>query len=127
MPYYRFSSTDPAAKTVESVDKPGDKTPSEPAEIAGRIRTWLQKNRVSVSLFSKQINRSQGTTSTLLNNPPATMLKGAEGEPWASMVKFLNSPSEQAMLVNARKGILCYKYNAILKCVTELSAIELLF
>ena len=55
------------------------------------------------------------------------MPKGAGGEPWASMVKFLNSPSQQAMLVNARKGILCYKYNAILKCVTESSAIELLY
>ena len=107
MAYYRFSSTDPEAETVESADEPGDETTSEKAaEIASRIRAWLNKNRVPVSLFAREIiHRSQGTTSTLLNKPPEQMPKGAGGEPWLSMGKFLNSPSQQAMLVNARKGI----------------------
>ena len=80
-----------------------------PSTIASEIRGWLSQNRtVSVAFFAKEIvKRSQGTVSSLLNNPPQSFPTGAGREPWQSMKDFLVNPDEKAKLLDqlkARKG-----------------------
>ena len=80
-----------------------------PSTIASEIRGWLSQNRtVSVAFLAKEIvKRSQGTVSSLLNNPPQSFPTGAGREPWQSMKDFLVNPDEKAKLLNqlkARKG-----------------------
>lgn len=80
-----------------------------PSTIANEIRSWLSQNRtVSVAFFAKEIvKRSQGTMSSLLNNPPQSFPTDAGREPWESMKTFLSNPEEKAKLLDqlkARKG-----------------------
>lgn len=87
-----------------------EEAPQEtPSKIAIEIRTWLSENRtVSVAVFAKEIvKRSQGTVSSLLNNPPPTFPTGAGREPWQSMKDFLKNEEEKKRLldkVKERKG-----------------------
>lgn len=61
-----------------------------------------------MAFFAKEIvKRSQGTVSSLLNNPPQSFPTGAGREPWQSMKDFLVNPDEKAKLLDqlkARKG-----------------------
>ncbi|XP_068712852.1 one cut domain family member 3-like [Montipora foliosa] len=80
-----------------------------PSTIASEIRGWLSQNRtVSVAFFAKEIvKRSQGTMSSLLNNPPQSFPTGAGREPWQSMKDVLVNPDEKAKLLDqlkSRKG-----------------------
>ena len=70
-----------------------------PVSIAHDVRKWLSDNAVSVAVFAKEvINLSQGTLSSLLNEPPEAFPSGAGREPWQKMKTFLTSPQERQKL-----------------------------
>ncbi|XP_068759563.1 one cut domain family member 3-like isoform X1 [Montipora capricornis] len=75
-----------------------------PSTIAKAVRGFIQKHpTISVAFFAKEIvRRSQGTLSTLLNNPPSTFPSGAGREPWEAMKKFLASEDEQKNLLERK-------------------------
>ena len=76
-----------------------------PGNLAVQVRSWLGKNSVSVDLFAKEIlHRSQGTVSSLLNNPPTAFPAGTGREPWEKMKHFLTDPTQQESLLSSRKG-----------------------
>ena len=76
-----------------------------PGNRTVQVRSWLQKNSVSVDLFTKEIiHRSQGTVSSLLNNPPAAFPAGMGRELWKKIREFLRDPTQQESLISSRKG-----------------------
>lgn len=90
----------------EEVEESPQETGESPSTVANEIRSWLRQNRtVSVAFFAKEIvKRSQGTVSSLLNNPPQSFPTGAGREPWESMKTFLSNPEEKAKLLDQLKA-----------------------
>ena len=90
----------------EEVEESPQETGESPSTVANEIRSWLCQNRtVSVAFFAKEIvKRSQGTVSSLLNNPPQSFPTGAGREPWESMKTFLSNSEEKAKLLDQLKA-----------------------
>ena len=99
-----------------------------PSTIAKAVRGFIQKHpTISVAFFAKEIvRRSQGTLSTLLNNPPSTFPSGAGREPWEAMKKFLASEDEQKNLLE-RKGEYSYFTELLRRCCDHITAMSWVF
>jgi len=90
----------------EEVKESPQETGESPLTVANEIRSWLRQNRtVLVPFFAKEIVKcSQGTMSSLLNNPPQSFPTGTGRELWELMKTFLSNPEEKAKLLDQLKA-----------------------
>ena len=64
--------------------------PKQPPLLAKNITTWLAERGISQTFFAKNyMERSQGTVSDYLNNPPQEVPTGLGKAPWIMMERFM--------------------------------------
>ena len=91
-----------AASTSHSDDPLQSKTPLEFTLI---VKGWMTKKRLSVAFLAENVTqRSQGTLSSLLNNPPEIFPAGAGRETWTKLGRFMNDPKCQDALLEKFRG-----------------------
>jgi len=73
--------------------------------LAEKITSWLAENRVSQTVFAKlYMERSQGTVSVYLNNPPKEVPPGVGKAPWVMMERFMNCSDVRDEFLEKARG-----------------------
>lgn len=73
-------------ETYEEAQEP----PKQPPLLAKNITSWLAERGISQTFFAKNyMERSQGTVSDYLNNPPQEVPRGLGKAPWIMMGRFI--------------------------------------